>query len=95
MAEEKKTLQIKQMKTRWGTCNISKQRIWLNLELAKKPLHCLEYVVLHEMIHLLERLHNDRFYKFMGHYLPQWKFCKDELNRLPISYEDCQEEDEG
>ncbi|MBF0379171.1 MAG: M48 family metallopeptidase [Desulfamplus sp.] len=84
---------IKKMKTKWGTCNIAKKRIWLNLELAKKPLHCLEYVVLHEMIHLLERHHNDRFYKFMEHYLPQWKFYRDELNRLPISYEGCQESD--
>jgi len=52
---------IKQMKTKWGTCNIQKKRIWLNLELAKKPLHALEYVVVHEMLHLLERGHNDRF----------------------------------
>ncbi len=49
------------MKTRWGTCNIQAQRIWLNLELIKKPELCLEYVVVHEMVHLLERKHNDRF----------------------------------
>ena len=52
---------IKQMKTKWGSCNIEKKRIWLNLELAKKPIHCLEYILVHEMIHLLERNHNDRF----------------------------------
>ena len=52
---------VKQMKTRWGTCNIEAQRIWLNLELIKKPVHCLEYIIVHEMIHLLERHHNERF----------------------------------
>ena len=52
---------VKQMKTRWGTCNIEAARIWLNLELIKKPVHCLEYIIVHEMVHLLERHHNDRF----------------------------------
>jgi predicted metal-dependent hydrolase len=77
---------IKQMKTRWGTCNIEKKRVWLNLELAKKPLHCLEYVVVHELIHLIERHHNARFLALMGKYIPQWKFYKEELNRLPVSH---------
>lgn len=71
---------VKQMKTRWGTCNIQAQRIWLNLELAKKRPELLEYVVVHEMVHLLERLHNKRFYKFMSLYLPNWKSLKNELN---------------
>jgi predicted metal-dependent hydrolase len=83
--------QVKQMKTKWGTCNISKKRIWLNLELAKKPLHCLEYVVVHEMVHLLERYHNERFYAFMTKFMPQWKFYKDELNHSPLSHEDWSE----
>ena len=71
---------IKRMKTKWGTCNISKRRIWLNLELARKPLHCLEYIIVHEMTHLLERLHNDRFTSLMDGFLPQWRHHKNELN---------------
>ena len=78
--------QVKQMKTKWGTCNIEKKRIWVNLELAKKPLICLEYIIVHEMIHLLERHHNDRFLTLMEKYMPQWKFYKEELNRLPVSH---------
>jgi len=78
--------QVKQMKTKWGTCNIDKKRIWLNLELAKKPIHCLEYIIVHEMIHLLERHHNDRFQTLMEMYMPRWKFYKEELNRLPVSH---------
>ncbi|MBC7695203.1 MAG: M48 family metallopeptidase, partial [Burkholderiales bacterium] len=78
--------QVKQMKTKWGTCNIEKRRIWINLELAKKPIQCLEYIVVHEMIHLLERHHNDRFLSLMEKYMPQWKFYKEELNRLPVSH---------
>ena len=77
--------QVKQMKTRWGTCNIQKKRIWINLELAKKPIHCLEYIIVHEMIHLIERYHNDRFVALMDKFLPQWKFFKEELNRLPVN----------
>ncbi len=81
-----KEWQVKQMKTKWGSCNIEKKRIWLNLELAKKPEHCLEYVIVHEMAHLLERHHNERFYSLMDKYLPNWKQLKDELNKLPISH---------
>jgi predicted metal-dependent hydrolase len=79
---------IKQMKTRWGTCNIEAGRIWLNLELAKKSPRCLEYIVVHEMVHLLERLHNDRFRALMNQYLPQWQLIRDELNREPLAHED-------
>lgn len=79
---------IKKMKTKWGSCNIEKKRIWLNLELAKKPIHCLEYILVHEMIHLLERNHNDRFKNYMDNYLPNWKQIKDELNRIPVSHAD-------
>jgi len=78
--------QVKQMKTKWGTCNIEKRRVWINLELAKKPIHCLEYIVVHELIHLLERHHNDRFLALMEKHMPQWRFNKDELNRLPVSH---------
>ena len=77
---------IKRMKTRWGTCNRQAKRIWLNLELAKKPPECLEYIVVHEMVHLLERNHNDRFIALMTEFMPKWRFYKDELNRLPVSH---------
>ena len=80
--------QVKQMKTNWGTCNIEKKKILINLELAKKPLHCLEYVVLHEMVHLLERHHNERFLYYMDTYLPSWKQIRTELNNLPVSHAD-------
>ncbi|MEA5551792.1 SprT family zinc-dependent metalloprotease [Anabaena cylindrica UHCC 0172] len=72
---------VKLMKTKWGTCNIEAKRIWLNLELAKKHPHCLEYVVVHEMVHLLERNHGERFVALMNKFLPNWQFYKDELNR--------------
>ncbi len=71
---------IKKMKRKWGSCNNKARRIWLNLELAKKPLHCIEYIVVHEMIHILERHHNERFYSLMNQYLPQWKQYRRELN---------------
>jgi predicted metal-dependent hydrolase len=79
---------VKQMKTKWGTCNIEQKRIWINLELAKKPYYCLEYIVVHEMIHLIERHHNDNFLAHLDKYLPKWKLYKDELNRLPVSHGD-------
>ncbi|MDH5611877.1 MAG: M48 family metallopeptidase [Gammaproteobacteria bacterium] len=64
---------IKKMKTRWGTCNISSRRIWLNLELMKKPVQCLEYVLVHEMVHLLERYHNKNFKAYMDRFMPDWR----------------------
>lgn len=78
---------IKKMKTKWGSCNIAQRRIWLNLELAKKPLECLEYVLVHELVHLLERHHNDRFKAYMDKYLPQWQRCRDILKREPLGNE--------
>jgi hypothetical protein len=78
---------IKKMKTKWGTCNRQAKRIWVNLELAKKPPECLEYVVVHEMVHFLERKHNDIFTAYINEYLPKWRFYKDELNRLPVKHE--------
>ncbi|MFK5894217.1 MAG: SprT family zinc-dependent metalloprotease [Pseudomonadota bacterium] len=71
---------VRKMKTRWGSCNINARRVWLNLELAKKPLECLEYVLVHEMVHLLERYHNQRFYQFMDQFLPDWKRIRKQLN---------------
>ncbi|MBU3968042.1 MAG: M48 family metallopeptidase [Euryarchaeota archaeon] len=78
---------IKRMKTKWGTCTFAQRRIWLNLELVKKPQHCLEYIIMHEMVHLLERKHNDRFAVYMDKYLPKWHFYKDELNRSMLRHE--------
>ena len=78
---------IKKMKTKWGSCNIEAGRIWINLELAKKPVQCLEYIIVHEMVHLLERHHNDRFAALMDRFMPQWRFYRDELNRLPLKNE--------
>lgn len=79
---------IKRMKTKWGSCNISQRRIWLNLELAKKPIECLEYVLVHELVHLLERHHNDRFKAYMDKYLPHWQQCRDILKHEPLENED-------
>lgn len=81
-------LGIKKMKTKWGTCNEEAKRIWLNFELSKKPLQCIEYIVVHEMVHFKERNHNDKFVAYMNHYLPEWKQLKKELNRLPVSHVD-------
>ena len=81
-------IRIKKMKTLWGSCNIEARRIWLNLELAKKPSSCLVYILVHEMVHLLERHHNDRFRELMDNFLPQWRSYRDELNRAPLAHED-------
>lgn len=78
---------VKQMKTKWGTCNATARRIWLNLELVKKPPHCLEYIVVHEMVHLLERNHSDAFKALMDRFLPQWRLYREELNRAPLGHE--------
>lgn len=73
---------VRLMKTRWGSCNTSAKRIWLNLELAKKTPACIEYIVVHEMTHLLERLHNDEFIIYMDRFLSNWRSTKAELNGL-------------
>jgi predicted metal-dependent hydrolase len=79
---------VRKMKTKWGTCNREAGRIWFNLELAKKPIECIEYIVVHEMVHFLERAHNSRFVAYMDKYLPDWKSRKQLLNRLPVSHID-------
>ena len=79
---------VKQMKTKWGSCNIEAKRIWLNLELAKKPKQCLEYIIVHELMHLLERHHNEHFKSLMDKHMPQWRSHKEELNRLPVAHAD-------
>ena len=78
---------IKKMKTRWGTCNQKAGRIWLNLELAKKPIACIEYVIVHELLHLIEKKHNERFVNLITKYLPKWRSEKEELNRFILSHE--------
>lgn len=78
---------VKKMKTRWGTCNIQDHRIWVNLELAKKPVECLEFVLVHEMVHLLERRHNDRFVELMNRFMPQWRVNRAKLNEAPLAHE--------
>jgi len=79
---------VKQMKTKWGACNIEAKRIWLNLELAKKPKICLEYIIVHELVHLLERNHNHRFIAHLDEFMPKWRLHRDELNSLPIAHSD-------
>ncbi len=77
---------VKKMKTKWGSCNIEARRIWLNLELAKMPPECLEFVLVHELVHLLERKHNDRFKALMGTHLPDWRERRDRLNQMPLAH---------
>jgi predicted metal-dependent hydrolase len=79
---------VKQMKTKWGACNVDAKRIWLNLELSKKPPICLEYILVHELVHLLERNHNDRFIALMNEFMPKWRLHRSELNSLPIVHND-------
>jgi len=79
-----KELRIKRMKTKWGSCNPAARRIWLNLELAKKPPHLIEYVLVHEMAHFFEGRHNGNFKAIMDKFLPNWRLYKDELASLPI-----------
>ena len=73
---------VKKMHTKWGTCNSDCGRIWLNLYLAKRPHQCLEYVVVHEMIHLIEKTHNERFKELLSEHYPNWKTVKAELNQF-------------
>ncbi len=78
---------IKKMKTKWGSCNIEQRRIWLNLELAKKPPECLEYILVHELVHLYERNHNDRFKMMLEKALPNWRARQRLLNSSPLAHE--------
>jgi predicted metal-dependent hydrolase len=77
---------IRTMKTRWGTCNPIAKRIRLNTELAKKPIEIIEYILVHEMVHLLERGHNEKFIAYMGKFLPNWKHLRAELNRSALGH---------
>lgn len=75
---------IRRMKTKWGSCGIEKRMLWFNIELAKKPIDCIEYIVVHEMVHLLERNHNKNFIILMDKFLPNWRVQKKILNDLPL-----------
>lgn len=78
---------IKKMKTKWGSCNTSSKRIWLNQDLACKPKLCLEYIVVHELVHLLERTHNGAFRAHMDKFMPNWRLHRDLLNNSPLANE--------
>jgi predicted metal-dependent hydrolase len=79
-------VKIKKMKTRWGTCNTHNRRIWINLQLVKKPPECLEYVVIHELVHLLEKNHTNRFNALVEEYCPTWKEARKLLTEMPLDY---------
>ena len=79
---------VQKMKTRWGSCNPVAGNIRLNTDLAKKPMQCLEYIVAHELTHLLERHHNDRFTALMDAHMPQWRRCREMLNGLPLAHQE-------
>jgi predicted metal-dependent hydrolase len=79
---------VQKMKTKWGSCNPDTRSIRLNTDLAKKPRECLEYIVVHEMVHLLERTHNARFVAMMDRLMPQWRVFREQLNRLPVRHEE-------
>lgn len=87
MAVPPPTWGIKRMKTKWGTCNIEANRIWLNLELIKKPPHCLEYVIVHELAHFRERNHTERFVALMDQHFPHWPSAREDLNAAPLAHE--------
>lgn len=78
------SVKILKMKTKWGSCNIKDGNIIINYELAKKPLECLEYIIVHELVHMLERHHNKNFIAYMDKFLPNWRTVKSILNALPL-----------
>lgn len=79
---------VRRMKTRWGSCNPETRSIRLNTDLAKKPPDCLEYIVVHEMTHLIEPTHNARFIALMDQFMPNWRYYRQKVNRLPVRHED-------
>lgn len=79
---------VQKMKTKWGSCNPVAGNVRLNTDLAKKPLQCLEYIVAHELTHLLERHHNDRFTALMDVHMPQWRQYREMLNSLPLAHQE-------
>lgn len=81
---------VRKMKTKWGSCTPANRSIRINLELAKKPPECLEYIVVHELAHLLEPSHSSRFIAHMDRFMPKWRLYRDELNALPVRHENWQ-----
>jgi len=79
---------VQKMRTKWGSCSHATGNIRLNTDLAKKPPECLEYILVHELAHLLEPSHNQRFIDLMDSFMPKWRFYKEQLNRLPVRHED-------
>ncbi|HCH26245.1 MULTISPECIES: M48 family metallopeptidase [Psychrobacter] len=86
--------QVQKMKTKWGSCNIEEGRILLNLELAKKPVPCLEYIIVHELLHFKERQHNDRFKALLDTQMPDWRSRRDLLNRMPLGQENWKQREQ-
>lgn len=78
---------VQKMRTKWGSCSHDSRNIRFNTDLAKKPPECLEYIVVHELVHLLEPTHNSRFVALMDQFMPKWRFYKDQLNKLPVRHE--------
>jgi predicted metal-dependent hydrolase len=78
---------LKKMKTKWGSCNAAARRVWLNVELAKKPPECLEYLVVHELVHFVAQRHDERFRQLMNKHLPNWRYRRELLNRKPLANE--------
>ena len=88
VGESVSEVRVKKMKTLWGSCHATSRRIWLNLELAKKPASCLEFILVHEMVHFKERHHTERFRARMDALMPLWLQYRDELNRAPLAHEE-------
>ena len=88
LSVEVQRLFIQGLKTRWGSCNSAAKSIRLNTELAKKSSKCLEYIVVHEMVHIIEPTHNERFQTLMRRFVPDWKQRRDALNALPVRHEE-------
>jgi predicted metal-dependent hydrolase len=78
---------IKRMKTKWGSCNAKARRVWLNLELVKRPPECLEYIVVHELVHLIARHHDDQFQALMDRHLPKWRIARQALYAVPLAHD--------
>tara|TARA_R110000751_G_scaffold31412_1_gene80070 strand:+ start:967 stop:1296 length:330 start_codon:yes stop_codon:yes gene_type:complete len=86
--------QVQKMKTKWGSCNIEGGRILLNLELAKTPILCLEYIIFHELLRFKERQHNDRFKALLDTQMPDWRSRRDLLNRMPLGKENWEQREQ-
>jgi len=92
VGEEVAKVVVHRMKTKWGTCQTGSRTVWLNPELAKKNPRCLEYIVVHELTHFVERTHNERFIKLMDLHMPDWRARRDELNGAPLAAEEWSSE---